>query len=193
VSVLGDVGVLFGHHLDAVDAEVRTHGQNGLLVVARGGGHPGHERVACLLVVALGDVGVGVVAGRAVALVERAVDDLREVDTRAHQIVLDDFGGGDDDARALPEVRAVVGTCLARVDDDLVVGDVECGPVELGVLGDEGLGRRQQQGLVDDLAGESLGGHEQADGRLPEAGRETDQGVSFQRGVGQSALVPAVL
>jgi len=54
-------------------------------------------------VVALRDVDVRVVAGRAVTLVEREVGDLGERDPVADQVVLDDLRGRDHDPGVLPE------------------------------------------------------------------------------------------
>ena len=70
MGVLGHVGVVLGHHRHLREPEVLTHLEDGLLVVTGGSTHRGDERVGGVGVVAVGDVVVGVVAGRAVTLVE---------------------------------------------------------------------------------------------------------------------------
>ncbi len=192
VGVLGDVGVVLGHHGHLREPEVLTHLQDRFLVVAGRGAHPGHQRVLGVGVVALGDVVVGVVAGRAVALVEGAVRDRGEGDPVAHQVVLDDLRGRDNDAGVRPQCRAVVGTDLAGEDDDVVVLEFEGLAVELGVLLDQRLRRGQQERLPAD-GRQSLGGDQQRDGGLAESGRETDERVVPARRLGQIDLVPAVL
>jgi len=58
-------------------------------------------------------------------------------DAVADQIVFDDLRCGDDDSGRLEQLGAIFGANLAGEDDDLVVGDREGLPVEVGVLLDE--------------------------------------------------------
>lgn len=188
MGVLRHVGVLLGHHLHVDDAEVLTDFEDGLLVAAGRGAHPRDERVLGVGVVALCDVDVGVVAARAVALVEGEVRHVPKRDAVADEVVFDDLRRGDDDLGLLPEFGPVVGPNVAGEDDDFVVRDGQRLAVEIGVLLDQRLRRREKQRLSAHVV-EALGGDEQADGRLPEAGGETDQRVAVARGPGEANLI----
>jgi len=138
VGVLVDVGVLLGHHFHVREPEVLTDRLDLLGVAAGRGRHPGDERVGRVGVVALGDVDVRVVAGRAVTLVEGAVGHVAQRDPVADQIVLDDLRSRDHDPGVVPERGAIVGFHVAGEHDDLVVRNRERLAVEVGVLLDEG-------------------------------------------------------
>jgi len=117
---------------------------------------------------------------------------VREGNPVADQIVFDDLRGGDDDRGVVPQRGAVVGADLAGEDDDLVVGDGEGVAVELGLLFDQRFRRREEQRFAADLV-EAFGGDQQADGRLAEAGRQTDQRVAVAGGARQLDLVESTL
>jgi len=176
VGELLDVGVLLGHHLDFVQPEVLTDLEDGLLVAAGRGRHPGNEWLLRVGVVALGDVVVRVVAGCAVALVEGDVGHVRERNSTPDEVVLDHLRGRHDDRRFLPHRRAVVRTHVAREDDDFLSRYLERFSVKIRVLLDEWFRRREHQRFAADLL-ESPRRHEQADRRLPESRRETDERV----------------
>ena len=188
VGVGGHVGVVLGHDRHVAQSEVVANGQDLLLVAAGGGAHPGDERRLGVGVVAVRDVVVGVVAGRAVTLVEGEMRHVRERDAVADEVVFDHLRRRTDDPGGLPEVGAVVGADRAGEDDDVVVVHRERLPVKGGVLLDEWLRRREEQRGAAAF-GQPLGGDEQADGRLAEPGRQADEGVVRGGGLGQAELV----
>ena len=123
-----------------------------------------------------------VVAGRAVALVERAVHDVLEADAPAHEVVLHDLRRCHDHARVAPHLGTVVRTRLPGEHDHLVVGHRQRLSVERRVLFDQRLRRRQQEGLPAGVVGQAVRGHQQAHRRLPHARGEADERVVLAGG-----------
>ena len=132
------------------------------------------------------DGAVGVVAGRAMGLVDDDADDVGRLDAPGLEIVADRLRRGVEDAPGPPRLGPRVGRVVARQLDRVRLRDPDDRRARLDLLGDERPRRRHE----DDLPAAALGvrvpaveveHHDRRDERLAEARRQRAEHVGEQR------------